>query len=90
MVGGGIPYLLHLFSAGTMSGLTLCGTGVWGFVLLMVFFALEKLFNFKRFHLSIAVVSACAKSVLCSESLFPTFSSIRFGILGFVLRSSST
>ena len=65
------------------------------FVLLTVSFALQKLFSFRRSHLLTVSLSACAAGVIfrkwysvptCS-SVFPTFSSIRFSVVGFMLRS---
>ena len=65
------------------------------FVLWMIFFALQKLLSFMRSHLLICDLSTCTIGVLfkklssvpiCSR-LFPTFSSIRFSISGFILRS---
>ena len=65
------------------------------FVLLTVFFALQKLLSFRRSHLLIIALSVCAAGVLfrkwfpvpvCS-SVLPTFSSIRFSVVGFMLRS---
>jgi hypothetical protein len=61
------------------------------FVLLAVSFALKKLFNFIRSHLSILDLTAKAIDVfqeifpvsMCS-TLFPTVSSIRFSISGFI------
>ena len=64
------------------------------FVLLTMFFALQKLFSFRRSHLLIVSLSVCATGVifrkwpsmpLCS-SVLPTFSSIRFSVAGFMLR----
>ncbi|CAO2598797.1 hypothetical protein LEMLEM_LOCUS9569, partial [Lemmus lemmus] len=65
------------------------------FVFFIVSFALQKLFSFKRYHLLIVSLSVCAAGVLfrkwfpvpmCS-SVLPTFSSIRFSVAGFMLRS---
>ena len=65
------------------------------FVLLTMCFALQKLFSFRRSHLLIVSLSVCAAGVIfrkwfpvpmCS-SVLPTFSSIRFGVAGFMLRS---
>ena len=60
----------------------------------MMFFALQKLLNFRRSHLLVIDLSACTAGVLlrklspvqvCSR-LFPTFSSI-CSISGFIVRS---
>jgi hypothetical protein len=64
-------------------------------VLLIVSFALQKLCNFMRCHLSILDLKAQAIAVLfrnfssvpISSRLFPTFSSISFTISGFMWRS---
>ena len=58
-------------------------------------FALQKLSSFMRSHLSILYLRAWAIGVLfrkfppvpMSSRLFPTFSSIRFSVSGFMLRS---
>jgi hypothetical protein len=58
-------------------------------------FALQKLSSFMRSHLSIVDLRACAIGVLfrkfptvpMSSRLFLTFSSIRFSVSGFILRS---
>ena len=60
-------------------------------------FALQKLFNFMRSYLLIVDLSVCVNSVLFRKSfpvplssrLFPTFSSVRFKISVFRLRSVS-
>lgn len=65
------------------------------FVLLMVSFALQKLFSFMRLYLLIVNISACIIDVLFRKlslmpmhsKLFLTFSSIRFSVSGFMLRS---
>jgi hypothetical protein len=65
------------------------------FVLLTVSFALQKLINFKRVHLSIldlitqviAVLFRNVSPVPISSRLFPTFSSIKFSVSGFMWRS---
>ena len=65
------------------------------FVLLMVSFALQKLCNFMRFHLSILGLTAQAIPVLfrnfppvpISSRFFPTFSSISFSVAGFMWSS---
>jgi hypothetical protein len=65
------------------------------FVLLMVSFALQKLFSFMRSHLSIVDLRALAIGVLfrklspipTSSRLFSSFSSIRFSVSAFTLRS---
>ena len=65
------------------------------FVLLTVSFALQKLCNFMRAHLSILDLIAQAIAVLfrnfssvpISLSLFPTFSSINFSVSGFMWSS---
>ena len=59
------------------------------FVLLTVSFALQKLLNFRRFHL--LIVSLCATGVIFRKwshvpmrsSVLPTFSSIRLSVIGF-------
>ena len=65
------------------------------FVLLTVSFALQKLLSFRRSRLLIVSFSVCTTGVIfrkwspvpmCS-SVFPTFSSIRFSVVGFMLRS---
>ena len=65
------------------------------FVLLIVSFAVQKLFSIMESHLLIVDVSVCAIGVLSRKlslvsmrsSLFPTFSSIRFSVSGFMLIS---
>ena len=65
------------------------------FILVMVPFALEKLFSFMRSHVLIIVLSTCAISilfrklfsVLMHSRLFSTTYSITFSGSGFVLRS---
>jgi len=65
------------------------------FVLLNMSFVLQKLSSFMRSHLSILDLRAWAIGVLfrkctplrMSSRLFPTFSSIRFSVSGFMLRS---
>ena len=65
------------------------------FVLLTVSFALQKLCNFMRSHLSILDLTAQAIAVLfrnfspvpISSRLFPTFSSISFSVSGFMWSS---
>jgi hypothetical protein len=65
------------------------------FVLLMVSFALQKLCNFMRSHLSILILTMQAIAVLfrhfspvpISSRLFPTFSSISFSVSGFMWSS---
>ena len=65
------------------------------FVLLTVSFALQKLFSFRRSHLLIVSLSVCAAGVLFRKwfpvsmhsSVLPTFSSMRFSVAGFMLRS---
>ena len=69
--------------------------GCWVFPLLIVSFALQKLFNFMRFHLSIVYLRARAIGVLfrkfspvsMSSRFFPTFSPISFSVSGFMWRS---
>ena len=64
------------------------------FVLLTVSFALQKLFNFRRSHLSIVALTTRAISVLFRKNfpvlmclgLFPTFSSIIFSVPIFMWR----
>jgi hypothetical protein len=65
------------------------------FVLLTMSFALQKLFNCMRSHLSILYLTAQAISVLLrnffpmpiTSRLFPTFSSISFRVSGFMWSS---
>ena len=65
------------------------------FVLLTVFFALQKLLSFRRSHLFIASLIVCATGVLLRKwspvpiscRLLPTFSSIRFKVVRLMLRS---
>ena len=65
------------------------------FVLLTMSFALQKLFSFRRFHLLIVFLSVCATGVIFRKwspvpmhsSVLPTFSSMRFSVAGFMLRS---
>ena len=65
------------------------------FVLLTVSFALQKLFSFRRSHLLIVSLSVCAPGVIFKKwspvpmrsSVLPTFSSMRFSVAGFMLRS---
>jgi hypothetical protein len=67
----------------------------WHFVLLPVSFALQKLCNFMRSHLSILDLRAQAIGVLFRKSspeptclrLFPNISSNRFSVSGFIWRS---
>ena len=65
------------------------------FILLTVSFALQKLFSFRRSHLLIVSLSVCAAGVIFRKwslvpvrsSVLPTFSSMRFSVAGFMLRS---
>ena len=65
------------------------------FVLLTVSFALQKLFSFRRSHLLIVSLSVCAAGVKFRKwspvpmhsSVLPTYSSLRFSVAGFMLRS---
>ena len=65
------------------------------FVLLMVFFDLQKLFSFMKSHLlnvgisgwTVSVLLRKFSPVLMHSRLFPSFSSIRFGVYYFMLRS---
>ena len=65
------------------------------FVLLTMSFALQKLFSFRRSRLLIVSLSVCAAGVIFRKwspvpirsSVFLTFSSIRFSVAGFMLRS---
>ena len=65
------------------------------FVLLTVSFALPKLHSFRRSHLLIADLNVCATGVLSRKGspvpirsrVSPTFSSRRFSVAGFILRS---
>ena len=64
------------------------------FVLMTVSFALQKLLSFRRSHLFIVALIVCATGVLprkwspvpMSCRLLPTFSSIRFSLVRFILR----
>ena len=65
------------------------------FVLLTMSFALQKIFSFRRSHLLIVSLSVCAAGVIFRKwftvpmrsSVLPTFSSVRFSVAGFMLRS---
>ena len=65
------------------------------FVLLMVSFVLLKLLNFRRSHLLIVSLSVCVTGVIFREwshvpmhsSVLFTFCSMRFSVVGFILRS---
>ena len=65
------------------------------FVLLTVSFALQMLFSFRRSHLLIVSLTVCAAGVLFRKwfpvpmrsSVLLTFSSIRFSVVDFMLRS---
>ena len=65
------------------------------FVLLTMSFALQSLLSFRRSHLLIVSLSVCAAEVLFRKwspvpirfSVLPTFSSKRFSVAGFMLRS---
>ncbi|MBV2150903.1 DUF3704 domain-containing protein [Sphingobium sp. AS12] len=65
------------------------------FVLLTVSFALQKLLSFRRSHLLIVDLSVCATGVMfrkqspvpINSRVFPTLSSNRFSVAGFMLRS---
>ena len=65
------------------------------FVLLTVSFALQKIFSFMKFHLSIVDLRARTIVILFTKlspipmhsRLLPSFSSIRFSVSGFMLRS---
>ena len=65
------------------------------FVLLTVSFALQKLFSFRRSHLLIVSLSVCAAGIIFRKwspvpmhsSILLTFSSMRFSVAGFMLRS---
>ena len=60
-----------------------------------VSFTLQKLLSFRRFHLLIVVLSVCVTGVIFRKwspvpihsNLLPTFSSVRFSVAGFMLRS---
>ena len=66
-----------------------------GFVLLTMSFALQKLFSFRRSHLLIVSLNVYTAGVTFRKwfpvpmhsSVLPTFSSIRFSVAGFMLRS---
>ena len=65
------------------------------FDMLTVSFALQKLFSFRKSHLLIFSLSVCATRVIFRKwypvpifpSVLPTFSSMRFSVAGFMLRS---
>ena len=65
------------------------------FVLLTVSFALQKLLSFRRSHLFIVSLIVCTTGILprkwspvpMSCKLLPTFSSIRFNVVGLMLMS---
>ena len=65
------------------------------FILLTMSFDLQKLFSFKRSNLLIVSLSVCAAGVIFKNwspvpllsSVLLTFSSIRFNMAGFMLRS---
>ena len=65
------------------------------FVLITVSFALQKLYNFMRAHLSILDLTTGATAVLfrnfspvpISSRVFPTFASISFSVSGFMWSS---
>ena len=65
------------------------------FVVLTVSFALQKLLRSRGSHLSIVALSVCATGVTfrkqsplpINSRLFPTLSSSRFSVAGFMLRS---
>ena len=65
------------------------------YVLLTMFFALQKPFSFRRSHLLIDSLSVCAAGVIFREwfpvpmhsSVLPTFSSIRLSVADFMLKS---
>ena len=65
------------------------------FALLTVSFALPELFSFRRSHSLIVALSVCATGVifrkwspvLVHSNVLPTFSSMKFSVAGFMLRS---
>ena len=65
------------------------------FVLLTVSFALQKLLSFRRSHLFTVVFIVCVTGVIHRKwspvvmccRLLPTFSSLRFSVVGFILKS---
>ena len=65
------------------------------FVLMTVSFALQKIFSFRRSHLFIVALIVCVTGVICRRwppvlkccSLLPTFPSIGFSVVRFILRS---
>ena len=65
------------------------------FLLLTVSFALQKFLSFRKFHLFIVALRVCATGVIFRKwshvpmhwRLLPTFSSIRFCVVRFILRS---
>jgi hypothetical protein len=89
-------YILDISPLSDLGLVKICFHSVGGLlVLLTVSFALQKLCNFMRFHLSILDLIAQAIAVLfrnfspvpISLRLLPTFSSINFSVYGFLWRS---
>jgi hypothetical protein len=89
-------YILNISPLSDLGLVKILSQSVGGlFVLLIVSFALQKLCNFMRSHLSILDLTAQAIVVLfrnfspvpISSRLFPTFSSINFSVSGFMWRS---
>ena len=93
---------LFVFLCLVLSSLYICGVGkdlyhsvTCHLVILIVSFALQKLFSFIRWHLLIGdliayTIDALLKKfspVPMSSKLFPTFSSLRFSVSDFMLRT---
>jgi hypothetical protein len=89
-------YILDISPLSDLGQVKVLSQSVGGlFVLLTVSFALQKLCSFMRSHLKILYLTAQAIAVLFSNfspvpipsRLFPTFSSIRFSVPGFMWSS---
>jgi hypothetical protein len=89
-------YILDISPPSDLESVKILSQSVGGlFVLLTVSFALQKLCNFIRSHLSILVLTAQAIAVLfrnfspvpVSSRLSPSFSSINFSVSGFTWSS---
>jgi hypothetical protein len=89
-------YILDISPLSDLGLVKILSQSVGGlFVILTVSFALQKLCNYMRSHLSILDLTAQAIAVLVrnfapvpiSWRLFPTFSSINFSVSGFMWRS---
>jgi predicted membrane-bound mannosyltransferase len=89
-------YILDISPLSDLGSVKILSKSIGGlFVLLTVSFALQKLCNFMRSHLSILAFTAQAiaglfrnfSPVLISSRLFHTFSSIGFTVSGFIWTS---